>query len=52
MITTRTYRNAFIDVKSDEVTETCYNKAQAKLMVENLQKAINDLNSFIDTSND
>tara|TARA_R110000851_G_scaffold309011_1_gene468237 strand:+ start:336 stop:494 length:159 start_codon:yes stop_codon:yes gene_type:complete len=52
MLKTRTYHNSFIEVISDEVTDTAYNKHQAVIMIENLQEVINDLQAFIDTSND
>jgi len=52
MLKTRRYHNSFIEVKSDEVMETCYNKEQAKRLLENLQDTINDLQAFIDTSED
>ena len=52
MLRTRNYKNYFIEVISDEVTEACYNKKQAIDMVENLQTTIEELTSFIEGCKD
>tara|TARA_R110002153_G_scaffold33448_1_gene100912 strand:- start:842 stop:1000 length:159 start_codon:yes stop_codon:yes gene_type:complete len=47
MIKTRRYINSFIEIKSDDIEQTCYNKTQAEEMKQNLLEAIEDLDSFI-----
>jgi|DEB0MinimDraft_6_1074348.scaffolds.fasta_scaffold09180_10 hypothetical protein len=47
MLKTRNYKNEFIEVTSSEVTETCWNKHQAKELIENLEEVITDLRHFI-----
>ena len=52
MLNTRTYRNFFIEVKSEEIEMTCHNKAQAETLKENILEVVKDLENFIENSID
>ena len=48
MLKTRRYINSFIEVKTDELETTVYNKTQAEELKQNLLETIEDLDSFIE----
>jgi hypothetical protein len=48
MLKTRRYINSFIEIKSDEIETTLYNRPQAEEMKQNLLETIEELNSFIE----
>jgi hypothetical protein len=48
MLKTRRYINSFIEIKSDEIETTLYNRTQAEEMKQNLLETIEELNSFIE----
>ena len=48
MLKTRRYINSFIEIKSDEIEITLYNRTQAEEMKQNLLETIEELNSFIE----
>jgi len=48
MLKTRRYINSFIEIKSDEIEATLYNRTQAEEMKQNLLETIEELNSFIE----
>lgn len=45
---TRNYINSFIEIKTDEVKTTCYNKEQAEDVLNNLLDVVDDLRDFIE----
>lgn len=52
MLKTRRYINSFIEVKTDELETTFYNKTQAEELKQNLLEIIEDLESFIEYCTD
>tara|TARA_R110000782_G_scaffold129795_1_gene221425 strand:+ start:163 stop:321 length:159 start_codon:yes stop_codon:yes gene_type:complete len=52
MLKTRRYINSFIEVKTDELETTVYNKTQAEELRQNLLETIEDLSSFIEDCTD
>jgi len=48
MLKTRRYIDSFIEIKSDEIETTLYNRTQAEEMKQNLLETIEELNSFIE----
>ena len=48
MLKTRRYIDSFIEIKSDEIETTLYNRTQAEEIKQNLLETIEELNSFIE----
>lgn len=52
MVETRRYHNSFIEVKTDEIITTCYNKEQAQDTIYNLLDVIKELEEFMEDADD
>jgi len=48
MLKTRIYLNSFVEIKTDELETTCYNKEQAEDLLYNLLETVDELKKFIE----